>query len=241
MHPGICLKFGNKTKDRRPLRCKTEDRRQEEEVLRAVQWLFIFLSGSAAVFCLAAQRSSVSLHATRAEAEELQLVIEVAETGFVADFLLQLMHRAGGGDGLDGAAAGADEVVGARYFALLDCGWVFVSFPILFNLVPYLCLSKRARATLFTPYSSWMKRIPTRYGTFVAASSGIVVSKPIDHRVPKGVVKLDEQGLTQGYPNIVNHKEATPKVRNRKILRFGERFAVLVHTTEQRVASCRRV
>lgn len=46
-----------------------------------------------------------------ADAEKLQLVIEIAEAGFEADFILQLMNRAGGLDGLDASTPGTDEIV----------------------------------------------------------------------------------------------------------------------------------
>ena len=38
-------------------------------------------------------------------------MIEILESGFFANFVLELMDRAGGFDGLDAAAAGADQVV----------------------------------------------------------------------------------------------------------------------------------
>jgi len=46
-----------------------------------------------------------------AGAEEFELVVEVLEAGFLADFFLELVDGAGGLDGLDAAAVGADEVV----------------------------------------------------------------------------------------------------------------------------------
>ena len=38
-------------------------------------------------------------------------MIEILETGFLADFVLELMDRAGSFDGLDAAATSADQVV----------------------------------------------------------------------------------------------------------------------------------
>ena len=38
-------------------------------------------------------------------------MIEIPEAGFLADFILQMMDGAGGLDGLDAAATGADQVV----------------------------------------------------------------------------------------------------------------------------------
>ena len=38
-------------------------------------------------------------------------MVEVDEAGFLSDFLFQLVDRAGGVDGVDAAAVGADEVV----------------------------------------------------------------------------------------------------------------------------------
>ena len=49
--------------------------------------------------------------ALRASSEEFELVVEVFITCGELDFFFQFMHRAGGVDGLDGAAIGADEVV----------------------------------------------------------------------------------------------------------------------------------
>jgi len=49
--------------------------------------------------------------ALRADAEELQLVIKIAEAGFLADFVLKLVDGTRRFDGLDAAAARADQVV----------------------------------------------------------------------------------------------------------------------------------
>ena len=38
-------------------------------------------------------------------------MVEILEAGFLADLFLELMDGAGGGDGFDAAAVGADEVV----------------------------------------------------------------------------------------------------------------------------------
>ncbi len=43
--------------------------------------------------------------------EELELVIEVGESGFFADFFLEFVDWAGGVDGFDRSTFGADEVV----------------------------------------------------------------------------------------------------------------------------------
>ena len=55
--------------------------------------------------------SRVHSSALRADAEEFQFVVKIAKAGFFADFVFQLVDGAGSFDGLDAAAAGADEVV----------------------------------------------------------------------------------------------------------------------------------
>lgn len=49
--------------------------------------------------------------AFRADAEKLEFVIEVAESGFFADFVFEFVDRAGGFDRFDRAARGADQIV----------------------------------------------------------------------------------------------------------------------------------
>ncbi|MFT6595712.1 MAG: hypothetical protein ACJAT3_001689 [Akkermansiaceae bacterium] len=49
--------------------------------------------------------------AFRAAAEEFEFVVEVDEAGFLANFFFEFMDRAGGIDGFDAVAVGADEVV----------------------------------------------------------------------------------------------------------------------------------
>ena len=56
-------------------------------------------------------RLRVNSRTFRTNAEELQLMIEILEAGFLADFVLELMDRAGSFDGLDAAATGADQVI----------------------------------------------------------------------------------------------------------------------------------
>lgn len=51
------------------------------------------------------------LGAGGAGAEEFELVVEVLVAGFLADFVFELVDGAGGFDGIDFPAAGADEVV----------------------------------------------------------------------------------------------------------------------------------
>jgi len=60
---------------------------------------------------LAQHRSRLLFCALRTSAEEFELVVEVFITCRELDFFFQFMYRAGGVDGLDGAAIGADEVV----------------------------------------------------------------------------------------------------------------------------------
>lgn len=49
--------------------------------------------------------------AIRTDSEELKFMIEVAEPRFLPDLILKLMDRAGGGDRLDAAATGANQII----------------------------------------------------------------------------------------------------------------------------------
>jgi len=46
-----------------------------------------------------------------AAAKKLELMVKIDESGFLTDFLLQFVDRAGGLNGLDASAFGANEVV----------------------------------------------------------------------------------------------------------------------------------
>ena len=52
-----------------------------------------------------------SLCAGRAGAEELEFMVEVTVAGGELNFFFKLVHGAGGLDGLDGSALGADQVI----------------------------------------------------------------------------------------------------------------------------------
>jgi len=56
-------------------------------------------------------RKTPSNRALRAHPEKLQLMIEIAEPRFLADFVFQMMHRARCLDRLDAAATRANQIV----------------------------------------------------------------------------------------------------------------------------------
>ena len=56
------------------------------------------------------------------------------------------------------------------------------------------------------PFSTRVNRIPGGLLLVIATLSRIVISKPIYDYVPQGMESLDEQGLREWYPNVVDDK-----------------------------------